>query len=132
MSVFRYALAGAWVVCTLTLAAQPADSTFYSIAVAKLGGDLVLTPNAEGSFTLATLETENPSNNLPVTKYLVIRTHDKKIVEEGAVTMGRITWRSNYDLEISQSPGQVPLARDEGSNVKKLDLRRHVKNLAPR
>lgn len=132
MGMIRFALMGAVVASSFNLFAQPADSTLYKIAFAKLGKDVVLTANPEESFTLATREEENPSNNLPVVKYLVIRTYDKKIVEEGAVTMGHLVWIGNYELEVSQPPGQVRLARDERSNIKVIDLRRHLKNLTPR
>jgi hypothetical protein len=112
--------------------AQTVDSTTYKIGLSRLGENFDFQYNQEGSFVLCTKEVENTENNLPVVKYLVIRMYDKKIVEEGSVTMSQVIWSGLYELEVSQKPGQIQLSRDDHSVQKKIDLRKHLKNLAPR
>ncbi len=112
--------------------AQATDSTMYKMAMAKLGANISLAANHEGSFILYTKEEENEANNLPVVRYLVIRSFDKKIIEEGAVTLGQVAWSGPYEIEISPRSGQVHLSRDTHASVKKIDLQRHLKNLIPK
>jgi hypothetical protein len=74
--------------------------------------------NKDKSFTLIRNDTTNASG-IPVLKYKVLRNADKKIVLEGAVTMGVIEWSANYELQEARSLGSGQAIQ----NQRKIDLR---------
>ncbi|MFZ5999158.1 MAG: hypothetical protein ACOYW3_01510 [Bacteroidota bacterium] len=118
--------------CVVHLAIGQQNNLLQKVVKERLGDSTAIEKNRDGSFHLATKHTENKSNHLPVTRFVVVRSYDWKVVEEGGVTMGQIVWSGEYELSISQAPGQVRLARDSTSTVRKIDLRQHLKGLAPR
>lgn len=89
----------------------------------KLGEGAQSFSNRDGSFTLYRKEEKSPSNGMPVTKFIVLRNGDQRVVEEGSVTIGNVEWTADYEITISQSPGQVQLERKENSSMRKIDLR---------
>lgn len=105
----------------------PVDSLQRTID-ARLGTDAVATKNKSGSFVLYTKEEVNPVNNMPVMRYLIVRMYDKKVVEEGGVTMATIGWVSDFELEISPAAGQPQLAREGNSPTRRIDLRKYIVN----
>ena len=108
------------------------EMVIETVVMEHLGEGVEIVANRDGSFSLATKETTNPENNLPVLKYVVVRSYDWKVVEQGAVTMSKIEWASDYEIEISHAQGQVQLQRDTNTAVRRIDLRRHLKGIAPK
>jgi hypothetical protein len=94
----------------------------------RIGKDAFSTENKDGSFALYKKEETNPSNSMPVIKYLIVRMYDKKVVEEGSVTMGTVEWSADYEVEISQAPGQPQLAREQNSTSRRIDVRKYIVN----
>jgi hypothetical protein len=105
----------------------PVDELQQSVE-AQLGKDAIATKNKDGSFTLYKKEEVNPSNNLPVVKYLIVRMYDKKVVEAGSVTMGAVDWSGDFEVAITQAPGQPQLARDRNSTSRTIDVRKYIVN----
>lgn len=119
----------AFLIATGCGSAQPPQAnadTLTQTVEARLGKDAVASTNKDGSFTLFKKEAVNTTNNLPVIRYLIVRMYDKKIVEEGSVTMGAVDWSADYEVEISQAPGQPQLARDRNSTSRKIDVRKYI------
>jgi hypothetical protein len=106
---------------------QPVDDLQQTVE-ARLGKDAVEIKNKDGSFSLYTKEHIDPANGIPVIKYLIVRMYDKKAVEEGSVTMGAVGWSGDYEVEISQAPGQPQLARDRNATSRKIDVRKYIVN----
>ncbi len=106
-------------------AAQGADPATLLIEQ-KLGKNPEVSTNRDKSFSLYRSTSVNPANNLPVVRYVVLRNDDRRIVEEGSVTMGSIDWSADYELEIAQAQGQAQLERKENSGKRKIDLRPYL------
>jgi hypothetical protein len=87
----------------------------------KLGPSPDKSSNKDSSFTLYKKDTTNIDNGMAVTKYVVVRNEDQRIVEEGSFAMGVIDWSADYELQITQSTGS---AQTSGSASKRtIDLR---------
>ncbi|HZY78066.1 MAG TPA: hypothetical protein VFE50_00990 [Cyclobacteriaceae bacterium] len=84
----------------------------------RLGKDAKKSSNNDNTFTLYQASKENASG-IPVLNYVIVRNADKKIVVEGAVTMGAIEWTATYELEESRSLG----AGQAQGQKRKIDLR---------
>jgi hypothetical protein len=114
------------------LCAQKLDTVAVKSIARSMGGDPTITANTSGSFFLATTEKLNPDNQLPTTRYIIVRAFDSKIVEEGSVTMASLKWKSDVEVLVQPLPGQVGLPRGNQTTERIIDLRPHLKGLLPR
>lgn len=114
--------------CAVSHAVQSGSEAIQHDVDNPLGHGAVGSTNKSGSFTLYTLEEVDASNNIPVIKYAIVRTSDKRVVENGSVTMGVVKWSSEYEVEIAPAPGQPQLARGQNSTTRKIDLRKFIAN----
>lgn len=94
-----------------------------AIIESKLGKNADKSTNKDNTFTLYKAVKDNASG-VPVLNYIVVRNGDKKIVLEGAVTMGVIDWSADYELEEGRSLGS---GTGKVSNTRKIDLRPFLK-----
>jgi hypothetical protein len=113
-------------------AQAPTDSALHKVIARKFGPGFTAHPNAENSFVLFIREDVSKENNLPLLQYAVLRTTDRKIVEEGAVTLSELRWSGNYEIEIHPMRGQVQLNRTENSVVRKIDIKKHIAAPVPK
>ena len=112
--------------------AQKADTLAIKKLASAMGGQPTVTANISGSFFLATAEKTNPDNQLPITRYIIVRAYDQKIVEEGTVTMASLKWKSDVEVIVEPMQGQVGLPRSAQTSQRIIDLRPHLKGLVPR
>lgn len=80
-------------------------------------------PNRDKSFTLIKNDTTTASG-IPLLKYKVIRTADKRMVVEGTATMGVVEWSADYELTESQSLGAGQSSQHR--QPRKIDLRPYL------
>jgi hypothetical protein len=85
----------------------------------KLGKDVDKSTNRDSTFTLYKAVKDN-SSGVPVLHYIVLRNGDKKIILEGAKTMGVVEWSADYELEEGRSLGS---GQGKVDNKRKIDLR---------
>ena len=106
---------------------QPAVVQPHALTVVneKLGPNPDKSANKDNSFTLYRKDTTNVDNGMPLTKYLVIRNDDQRVVEEGSFTMGVIDWSADYELQITSSTGAAQ--SQAGNSKRKIDLRPYLK-----
>ncbi len=112
--------------------AQTSEPELQALLQQKLGDSTLVVPNFDSSFRLCTKEKLNNDNHLPVTHFIVVRAYDWKVVEEGIVTLADVVWSGDYEVEIKATEGQVRLSRNPMQVNRKIDVRKHLKNLAPK
>lgn len=107
--------------------AQVSPVDLESQVASKIGADADVSKNNNETFVLYTKKTVDESSQMMQLKFLIVRLLDKRIVEEGSITMGQMEWRGNYQLQISPLEGQVGLPRQGQSELKTIDLNRYRK-----
>ncbi|MFZ5970200.1 MAG: hypothetical protein ACOYXA_01290 [Bacteroidota bacterium] len=117
--------------CTCAIA-QTAEPALTALVKQKLGDSTTTTPNFDSSFHLCTKAKVNADTHLPLTHFIIVRAYDWKVVEEGLVTLADVVWSGDYEVEVKATEGQVRLQRNPMQVNRKIDLRKHLKNLAPK
>ncbi len=97
-----------------------------TLATEKIGEGSSIETNLTQSFALCSKNITNPSNNVPVLNFVIVRMSDHKVVEQGAVTMGEVKWKTDYQVEVSHTEGQVELERSANSTTRTIDLTKYL------
>lgn len=97
-----------------------------SMATEQVGQGSSIEANENKSFALCWKDATNPSNNMHVLKFIIVRMADHKVVEQGSVTMGAVKWMTDYKVEVSHAPGQVELDRGVNSTTRTIDLTKYM------
>jgi hypothetical protein len=95
------------------------------LAKQNVGLNPVIESNKTGSFFLCWQDRET-ENSVPSLQYVIVRTSDHRVVEQGSVTMGEVKWTGEYEVEISHKQGQVELARSANSTTRVIDLKKYL------
>lgn len=97
-----------------------------ALASEQIGQGSTIEANQNKSFALCWKDATNPSNNMHVLKFIIVRMADHKVVEQGSVTMGAVKWMTDYKVEVSHAPGQVELERGVNSTTRTIDLTKYM------
>jgi hypothetical protein len=111
---------------TKQMAPLEQDAWLPALATQHVGQGATIESNRNGSFSLCWNDSVNPSNNVHVLKFVIVRMSDHKVVEQGSVTMGSIGWKSDYEVEVSHKQGQVELDRGTNSTTRTIDLKKYL------
>lgn len=95
------------------------------LAKQKVGPSPAIESNKTGTFFLCWQDKESESG-VPSLQYIIVRTGDQRVVEQGSVTMGEVKWTGEYEVEISHKQGQVELARSANSNRRVINLKKYL------
>jgi hypothetical protein len=107
-------------------AATSTNDWLETLTTGEVGKGSTIEANQNNSFTLCWNEAANPSNNMPVLKFIIVRMSDHKVVEQGSVTMGSIKWTDDYQVEVSHAPGQVELERGVNKTTRTIELSKYL------
>jgi hypothetical protein len=111
---------------TTTTRSVSHDDWLGNLASEQVGKDATIERNNNQSFALCWSNKVNPSNNMPVLQFVIVRMSDHKVVEQGAVTMGSIKWISDYDVEVSHAPDQVVLDRGNNTTIRTINVKKYL------
>lgn len=110
---------------SVTTSNTPTD-WLVDLASEKIGEDPSIEKNQSQSFALCWRNFTNPSNNMPIVNFVVVRMADHRVVEQGSVTMGSVNWKTDYQVEISTAPGQIELERGVNATTRTIDLTKYL------
>ena len=111
---------------TTTTSSVNQNDWLGNLASEKVGKDATIERNNNQSFTLCWSNKENPSNNMPVLQFIIVRMSDHKVVEQGAVTMGSVKWINVYEVEVSHAPDQVVLERGTNTTIRTINVKKYL------
>jgi hypothetical protein len=123
VTIFLFSCAGSKSTAVSVASTHPEWLT--TLAKEKVGASPTIESNKTGTFFLCWEEKED-AGNMPAVHYAIVRTGDRRVVEQGSVTMGEVKWSGDYQVEISHKPGQVELARSANSTTRVIDLKKYL------
>jgi len=111
---------------TTTTSSVSQSDWLETLASGQVGKDATIERNLNQSFALCWNNKVNPSNNMPVLQFIIVRMSDHKVVEQGAVTMGSIKWIADYEVEVSHAPDQVVLDRGNNTTIRTINVKKYL------
>jgi hypothetical protein len=122
-TIFLFSCAGSKSSAVSVASTHP--SWLVDIASQKVGSSPTIESNKTGTFFLCWQDKEE-AGNVPVVQYIIVRTSDRRVVEQGSVTMGEVRWTGDYQVEVSHKQGQVELERSANSTTRVIDLKKYL------
>ena len=122
-AIFLFSCAGSKSTAVSVASTNPA--WLVDLAKEKVGSSPAIESNKTGTFFLCWQDKEG-EGSVPSLQYVIVRTGDHSVVEQGSVTMGEVKWTGEYEVEISHKQGQVELARSANSTIRLIDLKKYL------